>query len=95
MDIKKKKILPFVTKDLEGIMLSEIKSDRKKQIPCDVTYTWNLTTKTNKQLKNLILEKDWRFNLWLPEAREQGVREGEKLEESKWPKGTNFQLKIK
>lgn len=34
-----KKILPFITiKDLVGIMLSEIKFDRKKQILCDLTY---------------------------------------------------------
>ena len=51
----------------------------------------NKNKQTNK--KTLILEKDWRFNLWLPEAREQSVGEGEKLEESKWPKDTNFQLK--
>ena len=59
MDIKKK-ILPFVMiKDLEGIMLTEIKFDRKKQILCDLTYTWNLKQKQNQ--KNLMLEKDWRF----------------------------------
>ena len=46
-------------KDLEGIMLTEIKFDRKKQILCDLTYTWNLKQKQNQ--KNLMLEKDWRF----------------------------------
>ena len=35
--------------DLEGIMLSEVKSDRERQIPYDFAYTWNLKNKTNEQ----------------------------------------------
>ena len=51
--IKKKEILPFVTTwmDLEGIMLSEVKSDRERQIPHGLMYVWNLKDK-RKQTKN-------------------------------------------
>lgn len=42
MDIKKKKILPFVTKDLEGIMLSEIRQRKTNTIEC------NLSVETEK-----------------------------------------------
>ena len=40
----KNEILPIATTwmDLEGIMLSEI---RERQIPYDITYTWNLKKK--------------------------------------------------
>ena len=31
--------------DLEGIVLSEVKSDKERQILCGITYTWNLTMK--------------------------------------------------
>ena len=44
---KSKKILPFAatSMNLEGIMLR----DRKRQIPYDFTYMWNLKNKqTNK-----------------------------------------------
>ena len=37
--------------DLEGIMLSEIKSDRGRQIQYDFTYIWNLRNKINEQIK--------------------------------------------
>ena len=32
----------------ETLILSEIKSERERQIPYDVTYTWNLTYGTNE-----------------------------------------------
>ena len=42
--IKKNEIMPFAATwmDLEIIILSEVKSDRERQISYDVTYTWNL-----------------------------------------------------
>ena len=45
--IKKNEILPFATTwmDSEGIMLSEI-SQTEREILYDVTYMWNLKTKT-------------------------------------------------
>ena len=40
----KNEILPFATTwmDLEGIMLSEVKSDRERQILYVITYMWNI-----------------------------------------------------
>ena len=34
--------------DLEDTMPSKIKSDRERQIPYGITYTWNLKNTTNK-----------------------------------------------
>ena len=41
--IIKDEILPFATAwmDLEIIILNEVKSERKKQVSCDITYMWN------------------------------------------------------
>ena len=43
-DIKKNEIMPFAGTwmDLEIIILSEIKSDRQRQITNDITHMWNL-----------------------------------------------------
>ena len=35
--------------ELEGIMLNEVKSDRERQIPKDLTYMWNLKQKPSQQ----------------------------------------------
>ena len=42
-------ILPFaaIWIDLEGVMLSEIKSERERQILYNVTYMWNLKNTTS------------------------------------------------
>ena len=42
--IKKNEIMPFAGTwmDLEIIILSEIKSDRQRQITNDITHMWNL-----------------------------------------------------
>ena len=39
-----KKIIPFVATwmDLEIVILSEVKSDRGRQISYDIAYMWNL-----------------------------------------------------
>ena len=57
--IKKNKIMPFaaIWIELETLILSEV---RKRQIPYDITYIWNLTYSINKPFhrKKLIdLEK--------------------------------------
>ena len=50
--IKKNKIMPFAATwmQLEIIILSEVKSERKRQIPYDVTYMWNLKYDTNEPI---------------------------------------------
>ena len=43
------------------------KSDGERQIPCDITFMWNIKQqkKTNKQKKSSLIQRmDW----WLPEA---------------------------
>ena len=48
--IKKNEIMPFAASwmDLEIITLS--KSERKKQIPSDITYMWNLKHDPNEHI---------------------------------------------
>ena len=48
---KKKERMPFaaIWMDLEIIVLS--KSERKRQIPYDITYMWNLKYDTNEPIK--------------------------------------------
>ena len=47
---KKNEILPYAATcmDLEGIVLSEVKSDKERQILCGITYTWKLKNKTSE-----------------------------------------------
>ena len=43
------------------------KSERERQTPCDITYTWNLKYNTNQHIYET--ERDsqtWRTDLWLP-----------------------------
>ena len=42
--------MPFAATwmELETIILSEVKSERERQIPHDITYIWNLTYGTNE-----------------------------------------------
>jgi len=48
--IKKNKIVPFAATwmELETLILSEVKSERERQIPYDITYIWNLIHGTNE-----------------------------------------------
>ena len=48
--IKKNTIIPFVATwmELENLILSEVKSERKSQIPHDITYIWNPIYSTNE-----------------------------------------------
>ena len=48
--------MPFTATwtELEIIILSEVKSDKERQIPYDITYMWNLKYDTNE----LIYETD-------------------------------------
>ena len=42
--IKKNDIMPFIATwmELETLILSEVKSERERKIPYDITYIWNL-----------------------------------------------------
>ena len=44
---KKEKIMPLAAtwKELETLILSEVESERERQIPPDITYVWNLAHK--------------------------------------------------
>ena len=48
--IKKNEMMPFsaTRMQLEIIILSEVKSERERQIPYDTTYMWNLKYGTNE-----------------------------------------------
>ena len=50
--IKKNKIMPFAATcmELETLRLSEVKSERERQIPYDITYIWNLIYGTNEPI---------------------------------------------
>ena len=48
--INKNKLMPFTATwmELETLILSEVKSERERQIPYDITYLWNLTYSTKE-----------------------------------------------
>ena len=50
--IKKNDIMPLAATwmELETLILSEVKSERQRQIPYDITYIWNLIYGTNEHL---------------------------------------------
>ena len=50
--IKRNKIMPYAaTKmQLKVIILSEVKSERERQIPYDITYMWNLKYGINEPI---------------------------------------------
>ena len=56
--VKKKKLSHFATAWMnpQKIMLSEFKPVRKRKIPCDLTYMWNIVNTINKQNSNRILD---------------------------------------
>ena len=47
--LKKNEIIPLAATwmDLEIIILNEVKSERERQIPYDITYMWNLNYDIN------------------------------------------------
>ena len=66
--IKKNKIIPFapVWMEQEALILRDVKSDRERQIPYDITSIWNIIYATNEP----ICTKDknswtWSTDLWL------------------------------
>ena len=63
--------MPFAATwmDLEMITLS--KTDSKRQIPCNITYMWNLNGIHSLQIKEA--------NLWLPKGESGGKRQIRRL----------------
>ena len=49
---KMSKVMPFAATwmQLEILIISEVKSERERQIPYDITYNWNLISSTNEHL---------------------------------------------
>ena len=66
--------MPFAATlmNLEIITLNEVSQEKKRQIPCDITYMWNLNYDTNLQNRNRIRDIEDRF----VSAKGQGVRGG-------------------
>ena len=67
--IKKNKIIPFAATqvELETLIPSEV---RERQIPCDITYMWNLKYDANEPIcKTETDSQAWKTDLWLPRKR--------------------------
>ena len=68
--------------DLEMIVLNEVKSDRERQIPYDITDTWNLKYGANELIYDTKTgSQTYRTDVWLP-----WVREGHRVE-TDWESG--------
>ena len=56
--------------ELVILILSEVKSDRERQIPPDITYIWNPIYGTNEPIYGKETNSwTWRIDLWLPSGR--------------------------
>ena len=42
--------------DLDIIILSEVRSERQRQIPYDITYVWNLKYDTNERIYQIEID---------------------------------------
>ena len=50
------------------------KSERKRQMPDDFTYLWNLKYGTDEPIyKTETVSQTWRTDLWLPSGRWEGM----------------------
>ena len=61
--------MPFAATwmDLEIIILSEVKSERERQIPHDITYMCNLKYDTNELIYKAETDSQTqKTNLWIP-----------------------------
>jgi len=74
--IKKNKIMPFAATwmQLETLVLNEVKSERERQIPYDITYIWNLIYSTlNPSTEKKIMDMENR--LMVAKEEGEGVRQ--------------------
>ena len=72
--IKKHEIMPFASTCMDGprdYHTKWSKSERERQIPCDVTYMWNLKYDTNEPIYETDSQTQ-RTELWLPRGRGGG-----------------------
>ena len=68
----KNKIMPFPATwmDLEILILSEVKSERERQIPYAITYIQTITYGTNESIyRKETNSRTWRTDFWLPRGR--------------------------
>ena len=73
--LKKNEIIPLAATwmDLEIIILNEVKSERERQIPYDITYMWNLNYDINQFIYKIEMDSQaQRTDLWLPKGRGGG-----------------------
>ena len=72
--IKKNETMPSAATwmDLEIIILSEV-NQTEKDIPCDITYMWNLKKNDTNELiyKTKTDSQTQKTNLWLPRGKEE------------------------
>ena len=75
--IKQNEIMPFAATQmqLEILILCEVKSERKRQIPYDISYMWNLKYGTDEPIYRTETDSQiWTADLWLPRGRgKEGV----------------------
>ena len=59
--MRKVEILSFAITwiDLDNITLSEIKSDRERQMLYDISYMWNLNKLNSKNQSGMMVTKGW------------------------------------
>ena len=65
-------IMPFAATWMEReiLLLSEVKSERERQIPYDTTYMRNLKCGTDAAIYRTETDSQtWRTDLWLPRGR--------------------------
>ena len=74
--------MPFAATclDLEIIILSEVKSDREKQISYDMSYIWNLKNDTNELIYKVEIDSQTqKTNFRLPKGKGEGEEINQKV----------------
>ena len=69
--------MPFAATwmDLEIVILSEVKSDRERQVSHDIAYVWNILKNGTNELiyKTEVEARMWKTILWLSGDKEIGT----------------------
>ena len=72
--------MPFAATwvQLEILIQSEVRSERKRQTPEDITYMWNMKYGKSQHIYKIETDSQtWRTDLWFPRLR--GMRWTESL----------------